>query len=166
VRVESVVLSNSIQTLCTILLRGVTAGADNRPPMLEKSQYNSWQSHMKLYIRGKEHGKDLLYSVLNGLLKYGTVVVPITSTTLESTKQRTYDDLTDKEKICEECDMRETNVVPQGLPPDIYTLVNHHIDVKEIWDIVKLLIEGIKLSLQERESKLYNKFDRFTYKKG
>ncbi|GJW45382.1 integrase, catalytic region, zinc finger, CCHC-type containing protein [Tanacetum coccineum] len=37
---------------------------------------------------------------------------------------------------------------------------------KEIWDRVKLLIEGSELSLQERESKLYNEFDRFTSKNG
>ncbi|GJV23577.1 DNA/RNA polymerases superfamily protein [Tanacetum coccineum] len=29
----------------------IATKADNHPPMLEKSQYNSWQSHMKLYIR-------------------------------------------------------------------------------------------------------------------
>ncbi|GJS30069.1 hypothetical protein Tco_0490689 [Tanacetum coccineum] len=35
-----------------------------------------------------------------------------------------------------------------------------------IWDRVKLLIEGSELSLQERESKLYDKFDTFTSAKG
>ncbi|GKA35935.1 hypothetical protein Tco_0722426 [Tanacetum coccineum] len=75
----------------------IAVRADNRPPMLEKSQYNSWQSHMKLYIRGKEHGKDLLDSVLNGPFKYGSVVVPGTSTTPKTTRPRTYEDLTDKE---------------------------------------------------------------------
>ncbi|GJX25229.1 hypothetical protein Tco_0231525 [Tanacetum coccineum] len=89
---------------------------------------------MKLYIRGKEHGKDLLDSVFNGPFKYGKVEVPDTSTTPASTRQRTYDDLTDKEKICAECDIRETNIVLKGLPPDVYTLVNHHTDSKEIWD--------------------------------
>ncbi|GJZ59524.1 hypothetical protein Tco_0615340 [Tanacetum coccineum] len=44
----------------------IAAWADNRPSMLEKSQYNSWQHHMLLSIRGKEYGKDLLDSVLNG----------------------------------------------------------------------------------------------------
>ncbi|GJT86453.1 hypothetical protein Tco_1068170 [Tanacetum coccineum] len=127
--------------MSTMVENVIAAGADNRPPMLEKSQYNSWQSHMKLYIRGKEHGKDLLDSVLHGSFKYGTVVVPDTSTTSESTRQRTYDDLTDKEKIREEY-------------------------AKEIWDKVKLLIEGTELTLQEREAKLYNEFDRFTSKKG
>ncbi|GJY94496.1 hypothetical protein Tco_0510857 [Tanacetum coccineum] len=77
----------------------IAAGADNRPPMLEKSQYNSWQSRMKLYIRGKEHGKDLLDSVLNGPFKYGTVDVPATPTTTAYMRERTYEDLTEKEKI-------------------------------------------------------------------
>ncbi|GJS78143.1 reverse transcriptase domain, reverse transcriptase zinc-binding domain protein [Tanacetum coccineum] len=53
-----------------------------------------------------------------------------------------------------------------GLPPYVYILVNHHTEAKEIWDRVKLLIKGTELSLQERESKLYKKFDRFTSEKG
>nr|GEV53314.1 hypothetical protein [Tanacetum cinerariifolium] len=44
----------------------IVAGADNHPPMLKKRLYNSWQSHMKLYIRGKENGKDLLNSNVYG----------------------------------------------------------------------------------------------------
>ncbi|GKF37888.1 hypothetical protein Tco_0114646, partial [Tanacetum coccineum] len=37
---------------------------------------------------------------------------------------------------------------------------------KEIWDRVKLLMKGMKLSLQEKECKLYNEFDKFTFVKG
>ncbi|GJY22926.1 hypothetical protein Tco_0396584 [Tanacetum coccineum] len=70
----------------------IAAGTENRPPMLERSQYDPWQNH-------------------------------------------------------------------------VYTLVNHHTIAKEIFR-VKLLIEGSKLSLQERESKLHNEFDRFTSEKG
>ncbi|GKD86459.1 hypothetical protein Tco_1357613 [Tanacetum coccineum] len=61
-----------------------------------------------------------------------------TPNTPASTRERTLADLTPEEKIF----------------------------AKEIWDRVKLLIEGSKLSLQERESKLYNEFDRFTSEKG
>nr|GEX90024.1 hypothetical protein [Tanacetum cinerariifolium] len=71
---------------------------------------------MKLDIRGKEHGKELLDSVLHGSFKYGTVKVPGTLTTPASSRPRTYDDLTEKEKIREEY-------------------------AKEIWDKVKLLIQ-------------------------
>ncbi|GJT32619.1 hypothetical protein Tco_0923038 [Tanacetum coccineum] len=119
----------------------IVARADNCPPMLEKSQYNSWQSRMKLYVRGKEHGKDLLDLVLHGLFKYGTVQFPGTPTTAEYTRDRTYEDLTDKEKIRKECDIRATNIVLQGLQLDVYTLVNHHTVAKEIWDRVEILLK-------------------------
>ncbi|GJV70874.1 ribonuclease H-like domain-containing protein [Tanacetum coccineum] len=52
--------------------------------------------------------------------------------------------------------------VSQYLPQDIYNLVNHNEDAKKIWDRVKLLLQGSELSLQERESKLYDDFDTFT----
>nr|GEZ20708.1 putative zinc finger, CCHC-type [Tanacetum cinerariifolium] len=37
---------------------------------------------------------------------------------------------------------------------------------KDIWDGVKLLMQGTELSYQERECKLYNEFDKFTSIKG
>ncbi|GJW80540.1 hypothetical protein Tco_0144515 [Tanacetum coccineum] len=40
-----------------------------------------------------------------------------------------------------------------------------HTYAKELWDRVKLLMEGSELSLQERESNLYNEFDKFTSEK-
>ncbi|GKF60280.1 hypothetical protein Tco_0177066, partial [Tanacetum coccineum] len=59
-----------------------------------------------------------------------------------------------------------TNIILQGLPPDVYAIVNHHKGAKEIWDKVKLLMQGTKLSLQEKECKLYDEFDKFSFVKG
>ncbi|GJU42672.1 retrovirus-related pol polyprotein from transposon TNT 1-94 [Tanacetum coccineum] len=42
-------------------------------------------------------------------------------------------------------------VWPTGLPPDVYAIVNHLKVAKEIWDRVKLLMQGTELSLQEKE---------------
>nr|GEX84201.1 putative zinc finger, CCHC-type [Tanacetum cinerariifolium] len=44
----------------------------------------------------------------------------------------------------------------------IYTLINHYQTVKEIWDHVKELMEGTKMTKQERDSMLYDEFDKFT----
>ncbi|GJS76841.1 hypothetical protein Tco_0726722 [Tanacetum coccineum] len=57
-------------------------------------------------------------------------------------------------------------VWPTGLPPDVYAIDNHHKVSKEIWDRVKLLMQGTKLSLQENECKLYDEFDKFSFVKG
>ncbi|GJX72059.1 integrase, catalytic region, zinc finger, CCHC-type containing protein [Tanacetum coccineum] len=41
----------------------IVTGADNRPPMLDKPQYESWKSRMEFYIQGKDHGQMILNSV-------------------------------------------------------------------------------------------------------
>ncbi|GKC15358.1 hypothetical protein Tco_1012140 [Tanacetum coccineum] len=38
----------------------ILSGADNRPPMLDKALYVSWQSRMELYMMNREHGRMIL----------------------------------------------------------------------------------------------------------
>ncbi|GJR11454.1 hypothetical protein Tco_0794106 [Tanacetum coccineum] len=100
----------------------IIAGVDNRPPMLDKSMYESWKSRMELYIQ---------------------------------------------EKLQADCDLKATNIVLQGLPPDVYSLVNHHRVAKEIWDKVKLLMQGTSLSKQQLfNTQKYDEFDKFSHVKG
>ncbi|GJZ92751.1 hypothetical protein Tco_0664816 [Tanacetum coccineum] len=91
----------------------IVVGADNCPPMLDKTNYSSWESRMMLYIKGKEHGKLLVDSVLNGPFKYGTIVEPGNETIPATVRARTYTDLTDEEKIRESVDIKATNIVLQ-----------------------------------------------------
>ncbi|GJV97193.1 hypothetical protein Tco_1548770 [Tanacetum coccineum] len=79
---------------------------------------------------------------------------------------KTYEELSDKEKLKADCDLKATNIVLQGLPPDFYCLVNHHKVAKEIWDKVNLHMQGTSLSKQERECQLYDEFDKFSQVKG
>ncbi|GKB29499.1 hypothetical protein Tco_0868900 [Tanacetum coccineum] len=92
---------------------GIIAGANNRPPMLDKTNYSSWVSRMLLYIKGKEHGKLLVDSVLNGPFQYRTMVEPGNETTPATVRARTYTDLTDEEKICESVDIKATSIILQ-----------------------------------------------------
>ncbi|GKF44848.1 hypothetical protein Tco_0131400 [Tanacetum coccineum] len=39
-------------------------------------------------------------------------------------------------------------------------------DSKDLWEKIKLLMQGTSLTKQERECKLYDEFDKFTFKKG
>ncbi|GJY25254.1 hypothetical protein Tco_0399980 [Tanacetum coccineum] len=64
--------------MTTLVEHMIVVGAENRPPMLDKTVYNSWQSQ-----------------------------------------------LTEQEQLQDECDVQATNIVLQGLPPDVYALVNH-----------------------------------------
>ncbi|GJV98952.1 hypothetical protein Tco_1554204 [Tanacetum coccineum] len=77
-------------------------------------------------------------------------------------RNKKYAELIEQEKLQDDCDVQETNIVLQGLPPDMYSLVNHCQLAKDIWDRVKLLMQGTELSYQEHECKLYNGFEKFT----
>ncbi|GJV57743.1 hypothetical protein Tco_1458748 [Tanacetum coccineum] len=58
------------------------------------------------------------------------------------------------------------NIILQGLPTDIYSLMNHHRVAKDLWEKVQLLMQGTSLTKQEKECKLCDAFDKFTHIKG
>ncbi|GKB67588.1 hypothetical protein Tco_0929000 [Tanacetum coccineum] len=78
-------------------------GSDTRPPMLDRNDFASWKQRIRLYCRGTE-----------GALHLGPE------------RPRVYSDLSPKDKERYNADIRETNILLQGLPKDIYTLINHY----------------------------------------
>ncbi|GJZ01306.1 hypothetical protein Tco_0519267 [Tanacetum coccineum] len=135
----------------------IVAGAETRPPMLEKSMYDSCASRIRLFIKGKKHGMMMLDSIDNGPLVYPTVIE------IGQTRPKKYSELTEAQQLQDDCDVQAMNTVLHGLPPDVYALVNHQEAAKDIWDRVKMLMNGTELSYQEREYRLYNLFDKFAY---
>ncbi|GJU08237.1 retrovirus-related pol polyprotein from transposon TNT 1-94 [Tanacetum coccineum] len=121
------------------------AGSDTRPPMLDRTDYESWSQRIRLYCRGKENGLLILQSIDQGPFELGT-----TRNTLGTTLRGAND-----------ADVHATNIVLQGLPKDIYKLINHNIEAKAIWDNVKMLLAGSELTKEDRESQLYDEFERF-----
>ncbi|GJY48444.1 hypothetical protein Tco_0438400 [Tanacetum coccineum] len=92
--------------------------------------YDSWKSRMELYMMNRQHGQMILESVENG---------PLIWPTIEEngvTMPRKYSELTPANAIQDDCDVKATNIILQGLPPE------------------------------ERECKLYDEFDKFAYKMG
>ncbi|GJV83554.1 retrovirus-related pol polyprotein from transposon TNT 1-94 [Tanacetum coccineum] len=85
---------------------------------------------MELYMMNRQHGRMILESVENG---------PLIWPTIEEngvTRPKKYSELSATEAIQADCDVKATNIILQGLPPE------------------------------ERECKLYDEFDKFAYKKG
>nr|GEU86737.1 integrase, catalytic region, zinc finger, CCHC-type, peptidase aspartic, catalytic [Tanacetum cinerariifolium] len=48
------------------------AGSNNRPPMLDRSDFASWQQRIRLYCQGKENGVNILKSINEGPFQMGT----------------------------------------------------------------------------------------------
>nr|GEU99637.1 hypothetical protein [Tanacetum cinerariifolium] len=140
--------------------KAILSGADNRPPMLEKVMYDSWKSRMELYMLNRQHGGMILESVENA---------PLLWLTIEEdgvTRLKKYSKLSATEAIQADCDVKAMNIILQGLPPEVYTLVSTHKVAKELWKRIQMLMQGTSLTKQESECKLYDEFDKFAYGKG
>ncbi|GKB47289.1 hypothetical protein Tco_0898042 [Tanacetum coccineum] len=81
-------------------------------------------------------------------------------------RARVLNDLSAEEKERYKADIRATNILLQGIPKDIYSLINHYIDAKDIWENVKMILEGSELTKDDRESQLYDEFEHFHQNKG
>nr|GFC24096.1 hypothetical protein [Tanacetum cinerariifolium] len=138
----------------------ILLGADNRPPMLEKDMYDSWKSTMELYMLNRQHGRMILEFVETGPHLWPTVKEN------RVTRPKKYSELSATETIQADCDVKATNIILQGLPPEVYALVSTHKVAKELWKRIQMLMQGTSLTKQKRECKLYDEFDKFAYKKG
>ncbi|GJS36368.1 hypothetical protein Tco_0534750 [Tanacetum coccineum] len=146
--------------MTTLADKAILSGANNHPPMLEKNMYDSWKSKMELYMLNRQHGRMILESVENG---------PLIWPSIEEngvTRPKRYSKLSPTEAIQADYDIKATNIILQGLPPEVYALVSNHKVTKELWERIQLLMQGTSLTKQERKCKLYDEFDKFTYKKG
>ncbi|GKB13520.1 integrase, catalytic region, zinc finger, CCHC-type containing protein [Tanacetum coccineum] len=146
--------------MTTLADKSLLSGGDNKPPMLEKHLYDSWKSRMELYMMNRPHGRMILASVEKGPLVWPSITVD------GVTRLKEYTELTPAEAIQADCDIKAINIILQGLPTEIYALVSQHRVAKDLWEKIKLLMQGTSLTKQERECKLYDEFDKFTYKKG
>ncbi|GKC25017.1 retrovirus-related pol polyprotein from transposon TNT 1-94 [Tanacetum coccineum] len=131
--------------MTTLADKAILSGADNRPPMLEKDMYDSWKSIMELYMLNRQHGRMILESVKNG---------PLIWPSIEEngvTRPKKYSKLSATEAVQADCDIKATNIILHGLPPEVYALVSNHKVAKERWERIQLLMQRTSLIKQERE---------------
>ncbi|GJU60301.1 hypothetical protein Tco_1238067 [Tanacetum coccineum] len=148
-----------------------SAGSDTRPPMLDRSDFESWQQRIRFYCKGKDNGENILQSIDEDPFKMGNFRETLAEGVegalhLGPERDRVFADLTPDEKERYKVDIHATNIILQDLPKEIYTLINHYTDAKDIWDNVKMLLEGSELTKDERESQLYDDFEQFCQNKG
>ncbi|GKE59410.1 hypothetical protein Tco_1498595 [Tanacetum coccineum] len=117
-------------------------GSDTRPPMLDRTDFESWQQRIRLYYKGKDNGELILQSIDEGQFQIGRFreILGVTAegeVLLGPERDRTVADLTDTER-----ERRKAN------------------------DNVKMLLEGSELSKDDHESQLYDDFEHFRQKQG
>ncbi|GKA54393.1 retrovirus-related pol polyprotein from transposon TNT 1-94, partial [Tanacetum coccineum] len=100
---------------------------------------------MELYMMNRPHGRMILASVEKGPLVWQKITVD------GVTRPKEYTELTTAKTIQADCDIKAINIILQGLPTKIYALVSQHRVAKDIWEKIRVLMQGTSLTKQERE---------------
>ncbi|GJV99711.1 hypothetical protein Tco_1554963 [Tanacetum coccineum] len=116
------------------------AGSDTRPPMLDRTDFESWQQRIRLYCLGKDNGENIMKSITEGPFKMGTFIqTPAEETEgalqLGPERARVFTDLSAEEK-------------------------ERHLGQ------LKIDSGKVRLTKDDRESQLYDEFEHFRQIKG
>ncbi|GJZ91560.1 hypothetical protein Tco_0663487 [Tanacetum coccineum] len=136
------------------------SGSENRPPMLNKENYVPWSSRLLRYAKGRQNGKLIYNSIMNGPYVRRMIPepgdadreVPVNETFHEQTD----DELTEKELKQVEADDQAIQTILLGLPEDIYAAVDSYETAQEIWLRVQQIMKGSDIGIQEKKAKLFN----------
>ena len=104
------------------------AGAENRPPMLEKGGYLPWTSRMLRYIKTKDNGKLMIKSIEKGPFQPRQVQIEgnpnATPPTQPFVRVQTEADYTDEDKAQIKADDMAMHLIQIGLPREIFAAVD------------------------------------------
>nr|GEV03881.1 hypothetical protein [Tanacetum cinerariifolium] len=151
---------DDVYTKATPLARKIILLVERRYPLI-RFTLEQMLNNVRLEVEEEsKHGRMILESVENGLLLWPTVEEN------GVTRPKKYFELSVTKTIQADFDVKATNIILQGLPPEVYALVSTHKVAKELWERIQLLMQGASLTKQESECKLYDEFDKFAYKKG
>ncbi|GJV51258.1 retrovirus-related pol polyprotein from transposon TNT 1-94 [Tanacetum coccineum] len=119
------------------------AGSDTRPPMLNRTDFESWQQRIRLYCLGKENGENIMKSITEGSFQMGTMRDTLIeggegALHLGPEHARVFADLSAEQKDMYKADIRAMNI----------------------------LLQGSELTKDDRESQLYDEFEHFCQIKG
>ncbi|GKA32929.1 hypothetical protein Tco_0719296 [Tanacetum coccineum] len=91
------------------------AGSDTHPPMLDRTDFESWKQRIRLYCKGKDHGEYILQFIDEGPFKMGRcrdeIAIGTDDPYLGPERDRVVVDLSQAEKDRLRADIRATNIL-------------------------------------------------------
>nr|GEX85085.1 hypothetical protein [Tanacetum cinerariifolium] len=115
------------------------AGSDSRPPILNKENYVPWSSRLLWYAKSRPNGKLIHNSILNGPYVRRMIHEP--------------DDAN-----------REVTVTKPFICKQTINSLKRNSSILKL--MIKQMMKGSNIGIQEKKAKLFNEWERFTSNKG
>nr|GEY20175.1 hypothetical protein [Tanacetum cinerariifolium] len=114
----------------------LTVGSTMRIPLLYRGEYSQWVERFMNYLEEQTDGEAMINSIKNG----DQPLPRVTQVSIAGTTSTEQPHLKDKsmwsaqEKRVQKIDRLARSLLIQGLPNDIYSLIDSNKTAKDLWD--------------------------------
>ncbi|GJV77212.1 hypothetical protein Tco_1508796 [Tanacetum coccineum] len=146
----------------------ITVGSTMRIPLLYRGEYSQWRERFMNYLEEQTDGEAMINSIQNG----DHPLPVIAQVSLAGTAPNAPPTLKDpqfwtaEEKKNRKIDRLARSLLIQGLPNDIYSLIDSNDTAKDLWDALERQMRGSEYGEQDRKAAILYEYETFKATKG
>nr|GEX53815.1 hypothetical protein [Tanacetum cinerariifolium] len=141
----------------------ITVGSTMRIPLLYRGEYSQWRERFMNYLEEQTDGEAMINSIQNGNQPL-PVIAQVSLTGNAQNAPPTLKDpkfWTAEEKKTRKIDRLARSLLIQGLPNDIYSLIDSNETAKDLWDALKRQMRGSEYGEQDRKAAILYEYETF-----
>nr|GEY63908.1 hypothetical protein [Tanacetum cinerariifolium] len=141
----------------------LTVGSTMWIPLLFWGEYSQWSERFMNYLEEQIDGEAMINSIKNGdqLLPTVTQVSIVGATSSEQPPLKDESMWSDQEKKIQKIDRLARSLLIQGLPDDIYSLIDSNKTAKDLWDALERHMLGFEYGEQDRKASVLYEYETF-----
>nr|GEU40793.1 hypothetical protein [Tanacetum cinerariifolium] len=146
----------------------ITVGSTMRIPLLYRGEYSQWRERFMNYLEEQTDGEAMINSIQNGDQPLPLIV----QVSLAGNAQNAPPTLKDpkfwtaEEKKTQKIDRLARSLLIQGLPNDIYSLIDSNETAKDLWDALERQMRGSEYGEQDRKAAILYEYETFKANEG
>nr|GEW44580.1 reverse transcriptase domain-containing protein [Tanacetum cinerariifolium] len=146
----------------------LVVGSTMRIPLLYRGEYSQWVKRFMNYLEEQTDGEAMINCIKNGdqpLPRVTQVSIAGTSST-EQPPLKDKSMWSDQEKKIQKIDHLARSLLIQGLPNDIYSLIDSNKTTKDLWDALARHMLSSEYGEQDRKAAVLYEYETFKATKG
>nr|GEY68359.1 hypothetical protein [Tanacetum cinerariifolium] len=138
-------------------------GSTMRIPLLYRGEYSQWVERFMNNLEEQMDGEAMINSIKNGdqPLPRVTQVSIVGTTSTEQSPLKDKSMCSDQEKRVQKVDRLARSLLIQGLPNDIYSLIDSNKIAKDLWDALARHMLGSEYGEQDRKDIVLYEYETF-----
>nr|GFA00677.1 hypothetical protein [Tanacetum cinerariifolium] len=146
----------------------LTIGSTMRIPLLYRSEYSQWSERFMNYLEEQTDGEAMINYIKNGdqSLPHVTQVSIAETSSTEQPYLKDKSMWSDQEKKIQKIDRLARSLLIQGLPNDIYSLIDSNKTTKDLWDALARHMLGFEYGEQDRKATILYEYETFKPTEG